>query len=69
MTRLALLLVAAYLMAYIAFRLFNTETWAEDGKTYVIFPVDFKLVYYAFRPLSYLDGMLTGTGAHIGPHQ
>jgi hypothetical protein len=67
--RTALLLFAAYVVAYIAFRLLNTEVWAADGKAYVIFPANFTPIYYAFRPLSYADGMLTGMGAHIGPHQ
>jgi ABC-type Co2+ transport system permease subunit len=69
MARVLVLLVAAYVAAYVTFRLLNTEFWAADGKPYVIFPSGFTPIYYVFRPLSYLDAILTGTGAHIGPHQ
>lgn len=61
--------IAAYVAAYITFRSLNTEVWVADRKAYVIFPADFRPLYYVFRPLSYLDRYLTGTGAHIGPHQ
>jgi hypothetical protein len=69
MVRVFVFLVSAYAAAYIAFRLVNTEVWEADGQPYVIFPSDFTPIYYAFRPLSYIDSLLTGTGAHIGPHQ
>jgi hypothetical protein len=69
MARITMLLAVAYAAAYVAFRAFNTEVWAADGKPYVIFPEGLVPVYYAFRPLSYLDNVLTGMGAHIGPHR
>jgi hypothetical protein len=69
MARIPVFIVAAYVAAYAAFRLLNTEVWEADGKAYVIFPADFTAIYFAFRPLSHLDAMLTGVGAHIGPHQ
>jgi hypothetical protein len=69
MARFIVFLIAAYVASYVTFRALNTEVWATDGQAYVIFPADFTPIYYAFRPLSYLDAMLTGVGAHIGPHQ
>lgn len=47
----------------------NAEVWANDGQTYVIFPEDVPALYYAYRPLSYLDGAFTGMRFHIGPHR
>ncbi len=35
----------------------------------MIFPETAPALYYAFRPLVYLDGMLTGQRFHIGPHR
>ena len=67
--KIVLILLLIYVASYAAFRNANAETWEKDGKTYVIFPADGRLLYLAFRPLSYLDSALTGTGAHIGPHQ
>lgn len=43
--------------------------WERDGRAYVIFPAGAPAVYYLYRPLSYLDGALTGTGSHLGPHR
>ena len=37
---------------------------------YVIFPPGYGgALYYLWRPLSYLDGVITGVRFHIGPHQ
>jgi len=47
----------------------NSEVWAEDGNKYVIYPQNPIAIYYVFRPLSYIDGFLTGMRSHIGPHQ
>lgn len=58
-----------YVLSYIGFRAVNKETWEKDSKTYVIFPKSPILLYYFYRPLSYLDAQFTGVGAHIGPHQ
>ncbi|MCX8038648.1 MAG: hypothetical protein N3D11_16665 [Candidatus Sumerlaeia bacterium] len=58
-----------YAAAYIAFRLTHTQVWERDGNAYIIFPKDMPVVYYVFRPLSYVDGALTGMRFHIGPHR
>jgi len=58
-----------YTAAYISFRLTHTQVWERDGKPYVIFPKDAPMVYYVFRPLSYVDAALTGMQFHIGPHR
>jgi hypothetical protein len=67
----ALIIVAvvlvAYIGAYVAYRTTNTEIWEVDGMSYVIFGS--RLNYYLFRPLTYIDGALTGMRFHIGPHQ
>jgi hypothetical protein len=64
-----LILLLVYCISYVAFRTVNIETWENDGKDYVTFPENSRLLYRVFRPLSYIDAALTGTGAHIGPHQ
>ena len=63
------LLVVAYFAGYALLRTTQAEVWAQDGRNYVIFPEDAKPLYYFYRPLSYADQALTGTGAHIGPHR
>lgn len=68
-TKIVTILVLVYLASYAVFRVMNTETWEKDGRNYVIFPENNRFLYLTFRPLSYLDAALTGTGAHIGPHQ
>ena len=69
MYRMLIAILLLYLICYVLFRLVNSEVWVEDGNTYVIYPERPISIYYMFRPLSYLDGFLTGTGSHIGPHQ
>jgi hypothetical protein len=71
MRRILLALLVVYFGGYVAFRTVNAETWAKDNQVYVIFPdTSFgKLAYYVWRPLSYVDALLTGMGFHIGPHQ
>ena len=66
--RIALFALAIYLGLYVRFRNQWVETWDRDGSRYVIFPEDSVWAYYVFRPLSYLDGLVTGVGSHIGPH-
>ncbi len=66
--RLILLMLCLYLVGYAALRLANTGVWEKDGQTYVIFLKSPIAVYYAYRPLTYLDGALTGMRFHIGPH-
>ena len=58
-----------YLGSYGVFRQTHVEVWEKNGKPYVIFPRDSVVIYYLFRPLTYVDGVLTGMGFHIGPHQ
>lgn len=63
------LLLALYLGSYLAFRSLNAQVWEKDGMTYVIFPENFKAIYYLYRPMTYIDGALTGMRFHIGPHR
>lgn len=60
-------LVIAYVLTYIFFRGSHTEIWRQDKNEYVIFPN--KIVYYIYRPIVYLDDLLTDMRFHIGPHQ
>jgi hypothetical protein len=61
-------LAVVYVAGYLAFRMMQQEVWAQDGKTYVIFPDGTLALYYLWRPLMYLDGALAGMAFHIGPH-
>ncbi len=68
--RLALgIMVILYLAGYEVIRITKAEVWEKDYQTYVIFPESPIALYYAYRPLTYLDGALTGMRFHIGPHQ
>jgi hypothetical protein len=58
-----------YLGSYLGLRATHREVWVRDGKDYLIFPRDWPALYYLFRPLTYLDGALTGLQFHIGPHR
>ncbi|WP_136660141.1 hypothetical protein [Nitratireductor sp. XY-223] len=69
MKRILVVLVAIYIIGYLTLRIMNSEVWDEDGRTYVIYPEGAIALYYVFRPAAYVDDLLTGTGAHIGPHQ
>lgn len=67
--RLALGIAALlYLAGYEVIRFTNAEVWEKDYETYVIFPKSPIALYYAYRPLTYLDGALTGMRFHVGPH-
>ncbi|MBZ0146163.1 MAG: hypothetical protein K8F62_01300 [Pseudorhodoplanes sp.] len=72
MSRTAKTLAAVLLIyagSYLLFRQSNIEVWDRDKRPYVIFPAGAgSALYYAWRPLSYLDGAITGMGFHIGPH-
>ncbi len=72
MKKSTLISVAILLLLYVAsygwFRQTHIETWEKNGKDYVIFPED-KFLYYLFRPLSLIDGKLTGMSFHIGQHR
>jgi hypothetical protein len=70
--RIATVVVALllYVGSYVVFRQLHIEVWQRDRHAYVIFPEGYgALLYYAWRPLSYLDGALTGMRFHIGPHR
>jgi hypothetical protein len=64
----AIILFTLYFIGYIWLRQTHTEIWEKDGKTYVIFPKN-KILYYFFRPLSFIDNNLTGIDFHIGQHR
>jgi hypothetical protein len=58
-----------YFGSYYYFRNTNVEIWEKNQRAYVIFPPDRVYLYYIFRPISYVDTIITGIGFHIGPHQ
>jgi hypothetical protein len=64
-----LVLVLLYAASYLLFRQTHVEVWEQDRRAYVIFAADARLLYYLWRPLTYLDGALTGMRFHIGPHR
>lgn len=55
-----------YLGTYIWYRNSHTEIWSDNGQRYVIFGSE--VSYFAFRPIAYVDGMVTGIRFHFGPH-
>ena len=61
-----LALLALYIASYGAFRVAHTEIRGGDGVEYVAFPANSFFLYYAYRPLSYLDNAVTGIDFHIG---
>jgi hypothetical protein len=63
------ILLIIYLFSYGWFRQTHIEIWEKDGREYVIFPENKIFLYYLFRPLSLIDGKLTGMNFHIGPHR
>jgi hypothetical protein len=64
---IVLIVGAVYMGTYIWLRKSCVERWDRDGHNYVMFPQS-RLVYYAYRPLTYVDVHLTGMRFHIGPH-
>ena len=66
---LVLALFSIYTLSYIRLRETRAEVWEKDGKPYVIFPADKINLYYFSRPMSYIDGRLTGIGFHIRQHE
>ncbi len=64
-----LIAVLLYAISYIWFRQTRAEVWEKDGNAYVIFPEDKVYLYYLYRPLSYVDGAVTGMKFHIGQHR
>ena len=68
--RIAAVALLLYVGAYVAFRQSHTEVWERDKRAYVLFPESYgRPLYYAWRPLAYLDAALTGMQHHIGPHR
>ncbi len=63
-----IVLLSLYFLGYIWLRQTHSEIWEKDGRTYVIFPEN-KVLYYIFRPISYIDGKITGIDFHIGQHR
>ena len=63
------ILAALYCGSYVWFRQTHIETWEQDKQGYVIFPANAGYLYYFFRPLTYVDSVLTGMKFHIGPHR
>lgn len=61
--------ILLYVVSYLGFRTAYQEVRQQDGKVYVIFPPQYPALYYFFRPLSLLDGAITGMQFHIGPHE
>jgi hypothetical protein len=65
-----LLLVLLHVGSYVGFRQSHAEIWDRDKQTYVIFPQGAaSVLYYLWRPLTYIDGAVTGMRFHIGPHR
>lgn len=58
-----------YFSTYFLIRLTRAEIWEKDGNAYVIYPEDKVYLYYLHRPLSYVDGAITGMKFHIGRHK
>jgi hypothetical protein len=68
--RFILVVLLLYVGGYIAFRQTHAEVWDRDKRAYVIFPESYgRPLYYAWRPLAYLDAAITGMQHHIGPHR
>jgi hypothetical protein len=61
--------VLLYAFSYVWLRQTRREIWEKDGNAYVIFPADKVYLYYFYRPLSYVDGAMTGMRFHIGEHR
>ena len=57
-----------YVGTYIWLRALRVEGWDRDGHDYVVLPQS-SLVYYVYRPLTYIDAQLTGLRFHIGRHR
>jgi hypothetical protein len=60
-------LLSLYVAGYLVLRQTSIQVWERDNQAYVIFPGS--ALYYLWRPLTYIDGAVTGMQFHIGPHQ
>lgn len=63
------LIFLIYIVGYIWFRNAHIQVWEKDRQAYVIFPANRLVVYYFYRPLTYIDGFMTGMRFHMGPHR
>lgn len=63
------LVLVVYVGSYLIFRSSHIQVWERNQQAYVIFPPDNLVWFYFYRPLTYIDGALTGMRFHIGPHQ
>jgi hypothetical protein len=63
-------LLILWARSYPYYRATNSEVWATEKQTYVLFPATptGQALYYLWRPLSFTDRALTGRGALIGAH-
>jgi hypothetical protein len=62
--------VLLYVGTYMGFRQSHAEVWERDQRVYVMFPEGSgTLLYYLWRPLTYIDAAMTGMRFHIGPHR
>ncbi len=62
-------IVVLYIVSYAWFRSGHQEPQTGTDTVYVVFPERSLWVYYLYRPLSYIDGAVTGMRFHIGPHR
>jgi hypothetical protein len=60
--------ISAYVASYAWFRSGHVEVWERDGRAYVIYPAESRVLLYFYRPMAHLDQGITGTGTHLGPH-
>ena len=58
-----------YVGSYAAFRSRHVKVWEKDNHSYVIFPEDKIYLYYFYRPLTYVDSVVTKMRFHVGPHR
>jgi hypothetical protein len=63
-----LVVITIYVGTYIQLRASHVDRWDRDGHVYVILPRS-TVVYYVYRPLTYIDARLTAMRFHIGPHR
>ena len=64
-----LILLLIYFGSYILMRESYAEVFNHYGNKEVIFLNDKVYLYYLYRPLSYIDGAVTGMKFHIGQHR
>jgi hypothetical protein len=65
---LAIIWILIYFLSYFAYRQTHLQVWEKDQKEYVMFTENKVYLYYFFRPLSWIEAVLTGMNFHLGPH-